>query len=181
MTFGNLLKLTYIFIFTWKHRLFLISGSNYLYIIHWQRQHSKDKNDTCAPSHSSDLDQKGQITSDQGLTSAESPLYGCLKLTMSTARYFLTRARSACLAPSSSEWPLYSTEYKQNRMHQMITTEYKQNRMHQMITTNWVQTKQDAPDNNNRVQTKQDAPDDNNCYLLLSCYHLVHPILFVLS
>ena len=49
------------------------------------------------------------------------------------------------------------------------------------LVLNWVQTEQDVPDDNNWVQTKQDAPDDNNCYLLLSCYHLVHPILFVLS
>ena len=141
MTFGNLLKLTNIYFNFHMQTGYFSYQAPTTYILFTDKDRIPKTSMTCAPSYSSDLDQKGQITSDQGLTSAESPLYGCLKLTMSTARYFLTRARSACLAPSSSEWPLYSTEYKQNRMCQMITTEYKQNRMHQMITTNSVQTK----------------------------------------
>lgn len=39
-------------------------------------------------------------------------MYGCLKLTNSAVRYFLTRAGSACLAASSRQWPLNSSASK---------------------------------------------------------------------
>lgn len=44
------------------------------------------------------------------LTKAVSSVWGCLKLTISDAKYFLTLAKSAFLAPSRSEWPLYSSK-----------------------------------------------------------------------
>ena len=125
---------TYIFIFTWKHRLFLISGPNYLYIIHWQRLHSKDKHDMCSlllirPGP------KGSNYIRSGTHQCRVSIIRMFKVDNVHSKVLLDACKICLPCP----------------FQQRVT-----------LVLNWVQTKQDVPDDNNRVQTKQDAPDDNN-------------------